>query len=126
MARELGRGAGRARGRNSVVLAPDLENTCTLTYSAESNVVSLRGGLLLRVLPALQGHAPDRIEIPRGRWTGAASSTARSRGRGRGSLGATTPITCWCERAPPSPRDPLNEDLSRLPPAFNQSADGGF
>jgi len=50
----------------SVVLAPDLENTCIPAYSAKANVVSLRGGLLLRVLPALQGRAPGRIEVPRG------------------------------------------------------------
>jgi uncharacterized membrane protein len=50
----------------SVVLAPDLENTCIPAYSAEANVVSLRGGLLLRVLPALQDRAPDRIEVPQG------------------------------------------------------------
>jgi len=50
----------------SVVLAPDLENTCIPAYSAEANVVSLRGGLLLRVLPALQGRVPERIEVPQG------------------------------------------------------------
>ena len=50
----------------SVVLAPDLESTCIPAYSAKANVVSLRGGLLLRVLPALQGRAPGRIEVPRG------------------------------------------------------------
>jgi hypothetical protein len=48
------------------VLAPDLKNTCIPAYSAESNVVSLRGGLLLRVLPAMQSRAPDRIEVPQG------------------------------------------------------------
>jgi hypothetical protein len=52
--------------QKSVVLAPDLENTCIPAYSAEANVVSLRGGLLLRVLPALQIRAPDRIEVPQG------------------------------------------------------------
>jgi uncharacterized membrane protein len=52
--------------KTSVVLAPDLENTCIPAYSAEANVVSLRGGLLLRVLPALQGRAPNRIEVPQG------------------------------------------------------------
>jgi hypothetical protein len=50
----------------SVVLAPDLENTCIPAYSAEANVVSLRGGLLLRVLPALQSRAPGRVDVPRG------------------------------------------------------------
>lgn len=50
----------------SVVLAPDLENTCIPAYSAEANVVSLRGGLLLRVLPALRGRAPGGVEVPQG------------------------------------------------------------
>ncbi|MDP8952519.1 MAG: hypothetical protein M3N18_09815 [Actinomycetota bacterium] len=50
----------------SVVLAPDLENTCILAYSANANVVSLRGGLLLRVLPALRSRAPGRVDVPRG------------------------------------------------------------
>ena len=50
----------------SVVLAPDLENTCIPAYSANANVVSLRGGLLLRVLPALQSRAPGRVDVPRG------------------------------------------------------------
>jgi hypothetical protein len=48
------------------VLAPDLKNTCIPAYSAESNVVSLRRGLLLRVLLAMQSRAPDRIEVPQG------------------------------------------------------------
>ncbi|HSK99375.1 MAG TPA: DUF6077 domain-containing protein [Rubrobacteraceae bacterium] len=50
----------------SVVLAPDLENTCIPAYSAQANVVSLRGGLLLGVLPALEKRVPDQIEVPRG------------------------------------------------------------
>lgn len=50
----------------SVVLAPDLENTCIPAYSAEANVVSLRGGLLLRVLPALRSRVPGRVEVPQG------------------------------------------------------------
>src|SRR3712207_5337844 len=50
----------------SVVLAPDLENTCIPAYSAEANVLSLRGGLLLRVLPALQSRVPGGVEVPRG------------------------------------------------------------
>jgi hypothetical protein len=50
----------------SVVLAPDLENTCIPAYSAKANVVSLRGGLLLKVLSALHSRAPGRIEVPQG------------------------------------------------------------
>lgn len=57
---------GKNIEETSVVLAPDLENTCIPAYSAEANVVSLRGGLLLRVLPALQSRVPDQIEVPQG------------------------------------------------------------
>jgi hypothetical protein len=50
----------------SVVLAPDMENTCIPAYSANANVVSLRGGLVLWVLPALERRAPGQIDLPRG------------------------------------------------------------
>jgi hypothetical protein len=50
----------------SVVLAPDLENTCIPAYSAQANVVSLRGGLILDVLPELEGRTDDRISVPQG------------------------------------------------------------
>jgi hypothetical protein len=50
----------------SVVLAPDAENTCIPAYSASANVVSLRGGTVLGVLPALERRVPGRIEVPRG------------------------------------------------------------
>jgi hypothetical protein len=48
----------------SVVLAPDAENTCIPAYSASANVVSLRGGLILDVLPALERRAPGQIDVP--------------------------------------------------------------
>jgi hypothetical protein len=48
----------------SVVLAPDAENTCIPAYSASANVVSLRGGLILDVLPALERRAPRQIDVP--------------------------------------------------------------
>ena len=48
----------------SVVLAPDAENTCIPAYSASANVVSLRGGLILDVLPALKRRAPRQIDVP--------------------------------------------------------------
>ncbi len=48
----------------SVVLAPDAENTCIPAYSASANVVSLRGGLILDVLPALERRAPSQIDVP--------------------------------------------------------------
>jgi uncharacterized membrane protein len=50
----------------SVVLAPDAENTCIPAYSASANVVSLRGGTVLGVLPALERRVPGRIEVPQG------------------------------------------------------------
>jgi uncharacterized membrane protein len=48
----------------SVVLAPDAENTCIPAYSAQANVVSLRGVSVLDRLPALERRAPGRIEAP--------------------------------------------------------------
>ncbi|MDQ3913248.1 MAG: DUF6077 domain-containing protein [Actinomycetota bacterium] len=48
----------------SVVLAPDAENTCIPAYSASAKVVSLRGGLILDVLPALERRAPGQIDVP--------------------------------------------------------------
>ena len=48
----------------SVVIAPDAENTCIPAYSASANVVSLRGGLILDVLPALERRAPGQIDVP--------------------------------------------------------------
>ncbi|MCA1688458.1 MAG: DUF6077 domain-containing protein [Actinobacteria bacterium] len=50
----------------SVVLAPDLENTCIPAYSASANVVSLRGGLILEVLPDLEERTDGRVEVPQG------------------------------------------------------------
>ena len=50
----------------SVVLAPDKENTCIPAYSAEANVVSLRGGPLLEHLAALERRVPGQIEVPQG------------------------------------------------------------
>jgi Family of unknown function (DUF6077) len=50
----------------SVVLAPDLENTCIPAYSASANVVSLRGGSILGVLPELEERSGGRVEVPEG------------------------------------------------------------
>jgi hypothetical protein len=49
-----------------VVLSPDLQGARIPAYSAETNVVSRRGSLVLRVLPELEERAPGRIEVPRG------------------------------------------------------------
>jgi hypothetical protein len=49
-----------------VVLAPDLQGARIPAYSSEANVVSRRGGLVLRVLPELEERAPGRIEVPQG------------------------------------------------------------
>jgi hypothetical protein len=50
----------------SVVLAPDLENTCIPAYSTQANVVSLRGGSILGVLPELERRTGGRVEVPQG------------------------------------------------------------
>jgi hypothetical protein len=49
-----------------VVLAPDIESARIPAYSSEVNVVSRRGGLVLRVLPELQKRTPGQIEVPQG------------------------------------------------------------
>jgi hypothetical protein len=49
-----------------VVLAPDLQSARIPAYSAEANVVSRRGSLVLRVLPELEKRIQGRIEIPQG------------------------------------------------------------
>jgi hypothetical protein len=49
-----------------VVLAPDIQSARIPAYSSEANVVSRRGGLVLRVLPELQKRAPGQIEVPQG------------------------------------------------------------
>ncbi len=50
----------------SVMLAPDQENTCIPAYSSSTNVVSLRGRLVLNVLPELERRTDGRVEVPRG------------------------------------------------------------
>jgi hypothetical protein len=50
----------------SVVLAPDAENTCIPAYSAKANVVSLRGRMVLKDLPALERLASGQIDVPQG------------------------------------------------------------
>jgi hypothetical protein len=50
----------------SVVLAPDMESTCIPAYSANANTVSVRGGLILWLLPALESRAPGQIDVPQG------------------------------------------------------------
>jgi hypothetical protein len=49
-----------------IVMAPDLLGARIPAYSAEANVVSRRGSLVLRVLPELEERAPGRIEVPQG------------------------------------------------------------
>jgi hypothetical protein len=49
-----------------VVLAPDLQSARIPAYSADANVVSRRGSLVLRVLPELEKRVPGRIEVPQG------------------------------------------------------------
>jgi hypothetical protein len=49
-----------------VVLAPDLQSARIPAYSADANVVSRRGSLVLRVLPELEERVSGRIEVPQG------------------------------------------------------------
>ena len=49
-----------------VVLAPDIQSARIPAYSSQANVVSRRGGLVLRVLPELQKRALGQIEVPQG------------------------------------------------------------
>ena len=49
-----------------VVLAPDIQSARIPAYSSEANVVSRRGGLVLRVLPELQKRVSGQIEVPQG------------------------------------------------------------
>jgi hypothetical protein len=57
---------GEILDRPSVVLAPDLENTCIPAYAANANVVTLRGGSILGVLPELEERTGGRVEVPQG------------------------------------------------------------
>ncbi|HSL01105.1 MAG TPA: DUF6077 domain-containing protein [Rubrobacteraceae bacterium] len=50
----------------SVVLAPDAENTCVPAYSAQTNVLSVRGSLVLGPLPKLEERVAGEIEVPQG------------------------------------------------------------
>ncbi len=50
----------------AVVFAPDLENTVIPAYSAQAEVASLRGNLILNMLPALQARVPGEIGLPEG------------------------------------------------------------
>jgi len=49
-----------------VVLAPDMQSARIPAYFSEANVVSRRGGLVLKVLPELEKRAPGQIEVPQG------------------------------------------------------------
>jgi uncharacterized membrane protein len=49
-----------------VVLAPDGENTCIPAHSALTNVLSVRGTLVLGPLPKLEERVPGEIEVPQG------------------------------------------------------------
>jgi hypothetical protein len=49
-----------------VVLAPHQQSARIPAYSAEANVVSRRGSLVLRVLPELEERVTGRIEVPQG------------------------------------------------------------
>jgi hypothetical protein len=48
----------------SVVLAPDTQNDCIPAYSAEANVVIVRGSQVLNHLEALERRAGRKIKVP--------------------------------------------------------------
>ena len=48
----------------TVVLAPDTQNTCLPAYSANANVVSVRGSQVLSHLKALERLSGRKIEVP--------------------------------------------------------------
>lgn len=50
----------------SVVMAPDEENSAIPAWSPRANVVGVRGGLVLDVLPALQKRTGGEIKVPQG------------------------------------------------------------
>jgi hypothetical protein len=50
----------------AVVLAPDRRSARIPAYSAEADVVSRRGSLVLEVLPELKKRVPGQIEVPQG------------------------------------------------------------
>ncbi len=52
--------------QTSVVLAPDWVNASIPAYSAQANVVSLRGNQVIKHLGALERRAPGEIDVPRG------------------------------------------------------------
>jgi len=49
-----------------VVMAPDGQSARIPAYSFEANVVSRRGGLVLKVLPKLEKRVPGQIDVPQG------------------------------------------------------------
>ena len=49
-----------------VILASDLLSARIPAFSADANVVSRRGSLVLKVLPKLEQRAPGKIEVPQG------------------------------------------------------------
>jgi hypothetical protein len=52
--------------QTSVVLAPAFANICIPAYSAQANVVSLRGWRVLDNLTALNKRVPGKIDVPQG------------------------------------------------------------
>jgi hypothetical protein len=47
-------------------MAPDLQNARIPAYSAETNVISRRGSLVLRALPELEERVRGEIDVPQG------------------------------------------------------------
>lgn len=55
---------GKTIDEPSVVLARDRENSCIPVYSADANVVSIRGGRLISEREELEKVSSEKVEIP--------------------------------------------------------------
>ena len=127
-----------------VVLAPDIPSARIPAYSAEANVVSRRGSLVLKVLPELKKRVSGRIDVPQGSLdvrdffgrTTAADTVRRScaaTGWTKVMVEKGSPLADWLERRPcfepvdtPSERyDLFAVDLERAARSRDASAGHG-
>jgi Family of unknown function (DUF6077) len=106
----------------SVVLAPDTQNTCIPAYSADANVVSVRGSQVLSHLKALERRAGRKIKVPQ-----------RALDERKFFLGSTTPaqrqriltrynvdyVMVYAGR-------PIDEQLKRLPGLSSVEVPGAY
>jgi hypothetical protein len=106
----------------SVVLAPDTQNTCIPAYSADANVVSVRGSQVLSHLKALQRLAGRRIKVPQ-----------RALDERTFFLRSTTPTERWqilrrykVDYVVVYAGGPIDEELQRLPGLSSVKVPGGY